>query len=113
MERPTVREGRERTYDTTSPTTICSSYSATSMTLALSRAYLELGSLHAFYVSYRTMDWSRMDLYMTTSYVESLGKAVPLLSLTSRRANFTLENDPTHKIRPFELKVQDFGTYQQ
>jgi hypothetical protein len=54
-----------------------------------------------------------MNLYMTTSYAESLSKAVPLLSLTSSRANSTLQNEPTHMIRPLELKIQGFGTYLQ
>lgn len=52
-----------------------------------------------------------MDLYMTTSYAESLSKAVPLLSLTSWGANSILQNDPTHMIRPLELKIQGFGAY--
>lgn len=54
------------------------------------------------------MDLSRMVLCMTTSYVELLSKAVLLLSLTIRRANFTLENYSIHMIRPLELKVQEF-----
>jgi hypothetical protein len=54
-----------------------------------------------------------MDLYMTTSYAESLSKAVPLLSLTSWGANSILQNDPTHMIIPLELKIQGFGAYLQ
>jgi predicted nuclease of restriction endonuclease-like RecB superfamily len=54
-----------------------------------------------------------MDLYMTTSYAKSLSKAVPLLSLTSWRANSTVQNDPTHMMRSLELKIQGFGTYLQ
>ena len=65
----------------------------------------ELNNLHAFNMNYRAMDSSRMNLRMTTSYIELLSEAVPLLSLTSRRAYFTLKMTPhIHITRPLELE---------